>query len=226
MHEFNLTLSNGLPLIQSGDDILLLDTGSPTTIHRTGDFTFAGRQHNAQRQFMGVDLDYISEQIGAKITALMGMDIMSQYIITLDYKGNHASFGEVGDRLGGESVTIDSFMGIPIVEIEVRGEKIRVFLDTGAHVSYLLGDRVAGLESDGEVEDFYPTIGTFTTPCYKLEPAFEGHPFGATFGVLPRQIEPLLHQGQVKGIIGMDFFNSFKVGLDMRNSQLTYGLKD
>jgi hypothetical protein len=54
----------------------------------------------------------------------------------------------------GERVELDEFMGIPIVTANVAGRSYRMFLDTGAQVSYFQNDSLASFPAAGTFADF------------------------------------------------------------------------
>jgi hypothetical protein len=69
----------------------------------------------------------------------------------------------------------------------------------------------------GEKEDFHPIVGRYTTPVYELESEVAGRTFAASYGNLPSLIALPLQVGSIDGVIGYDFFKSFRVMLDFRS---------
>jgi hypothetical protein len=93
-------------------------------------------------------------------------------------------------------------------------------LDSGAPVSYLDDSITRGMQPVGEKEDFHPMAGRYVTPVYELEAEVGGKTFSATFGNLPTVMALQLKLLGVDGVIGYDFFKSFKVMIDVAGSKV------
>ncbi len=76
------------------------------------------------------DLSFIEREGGPRVAALIGMDVLGQRSFTLDYKARLLRF-EVSARHS-VSVPLESLDGLPLVEVAIRGERIRLVVDTGA----------------------------------------------------------------------------------------------
>ena len=77
-------------------------------------------------------------------------------------------------------------------------------------------------KSIGTDEDFYPGVGKFETSCYEILTSFGEYNFTVKYGNLPTLLQMTLMLGGTNGIIGLDFFNNFKVVLDLKNNRLKY----
>jgi hypothetical protein len=171
---------------------------------------------------MGLTVSKFSKMLGTEITTLLGADILSNYKVLFDYKNEIIEFNKEEISFNGTEVGISNFMGIPIIELSIDNRKLKFFLDTGAKLSYL-SDRITGnYESIGTDEDFYPGIGTFSTDCFEIATSFERLNFNVKYGNLPALLQMTFLSCGVKGIIGFDFFNKFKVILDLKNNRLKY----
>ena len=113
-------------------------------------------------------------------------------------------------------------MGIPIIELSIDSQILKFFLDTGAKLSYLSKSITSNFESVGTDEDFYPGVGKFETECFEISTSFGAKNFIVKYGNLPPLLQMTLMLGGTDGIIGFDFFNNFKVVLDMKNNRLKY----
>jgi hypothetical protein len=60
-------------------------------------------------------------------------------------------------------------MKIPVIELTIDHVQSKVFLDSGARLSYLLPSLTAGKTSTVTETDFYPGLGTFHTPVFSIE---------------------------------------------------------
>lgn len=220
MKQFDISLIDGHIIIKDGDNTLLLDTGAPVTVHAGGNFKFLDKEYVCPMDYVGVELTEISRLLGLEITTLLGIDILSEYQVLFDYANTQVSFNQEGFDIAGVPVPLTEFMGIPIVELEVAGETLSCFLDTGAKISYLPESVTASLISEGTAEDFYPGLGKFETPCFSIETKIAGQTFIAKYGNLPSLLQMSLMLGGVDGIIGFDFFNQCKIVLNLANRQL------
>jgi hypothetical protein len=222
MNQFQITLFKGHPIINDGENIILIDTGAPSTIHASSVITFCSENYNCSTNYMGLTVSKISEMLGTEITTLLGADILSDYKILFDYKNEIIEFNKEAIALDGNEIGISNFMGIPIIELLIDNQKLKLFLDTGAKLSYLSGSITSNYESIGTDEDFYPGVGKFETECFDISTSFGDNNFNVKYGNLPTLLQMTLMLGGTDGIIGFDFFNNFKVVLDLKNNRLKY----
>lgn len=160
--------------------------------------------------------------LGTEITTLLGADILFDFKILLDYQNQVIEFSKQEIDMNGTQVDISNFVGIPIIKMTVANQELKFFLDTGAKLSYLSDSLTSNYESVGINEDFYPGVGKFQTECFVIPTVFGDKEFVATYGNLPTLLQMTLMLGGTDGIIGFDFFNNFKVVLDLKNNRLKY----
>jgi hypothetical protein len=222
MKTFQLQIFKGHPIIQDGENIILIDTGAPATIHVSNDLNFLSEDFSCTSNYMGLTASKLSEHLGMQVTTLLGTDVLSKFKILLDYQNLQVSFSKEEIPFEGAEIGISNFMGIPIIELEVNNQVLKFFLDTGAKLSYLSEDITSGYPSVGTEEDFYPGVGQFETECYEIPTSIGTNDFVVRYGNLPFMLQMTLMLGGTDGIIGFDFFNNFKVVLDINNSTLRY----
>jgi hypothetical protein len=222
MNQFQITLFKGHPIINDGENIILIDTGAPSTIHASSVITFCSENYNCSTNYMGLTVSKISEMLGTEITTLLGADILSDYKILFDYKNGIIEFNKEEIALSGNEIGISNFMGIPIIELSIDNQTLKFFLDTGAKLSYLSDSITIHYVSLGKDEDFYPGVGKFETECFDITTSFGNNNFNVKYGNLPALLQMTLMMGGTDGIIGFDFFNNFKVVLDLKNNRLKY----
>ncbi len=222
MKQFHITLFKGHPIINDGENIILIDTGAPSTIHASNNLIFCSDNYNCSTNYMGLTVTKISEMLGTEITTLLGADVLSNLKILFDYKNGVVEFNKEEITFEGTEIDILNFMGIPIIELSVDNQKLKLFLDTGAKLSYLSDSITSNYESIGTDEDFYPGVGKFETNCFEIPTSFGDNNFIVKYGNLPTLLQMTLMLGGTDGIIGFDFFNNFKVVLDLRNNSLKY----
>ena len=222
MKRFQITLFKGHPIIKDGENIILIDTGAPSTIHASSNLTFYSENYNCSTNYMGLTVSKISEMLETEITTLLGADILSDYKILFDYKNEVVEFSKEEINFNGSEISMSNFMGIPIIEMSIDNQKHKFFLDTGAKLSYLSDSLTSNYESIGTDEDFYPGVGKFQTECFEITTSFGDNNFIVKYGNLPALLQMTLMLGGTDGIIGFDFFNNFTVVLDLKNNRLTY----
>lgn len=219
MTTFPLQLINSHAVIQSGTDRILIDTGSPQTIHSHTTLSFIGENFPCSINYMGLTSDRLSDMLGSPVTTLMGMDILSQFKVLFHYQEGYIGFSKEAIPMKGYFISFTKVMGIPVIELDVLGQKLKFFLDSGAKLSYLATAYTAGLHPQGQDTDFYPGYGAFQTSVYELDATLIDS-FPVRFGNLPPQLSALLSMGNVQGIIGYDLFNRFKVMMDIQGNQM------
>jgi hypothetical protein len=160
--------------------------------------------------------------LGTEISTLLGADILSNYKILFDYMNVVVVFDKQEIPFEGIKTAISNFMGIPIIELSIEGKRLKFFLDTGAKLSYLSDSITSNYESIGTDEDFYPGVGKFETDCFEILTSFGDRNFIVKYGNLPTLLQMTLMLGGTDGIIGYDFFNNFKVVLDLKNNKLKF----
>ena len=222
MKRFQIRLFKGHPIINDGENIILIDTGAPSTIHTLDSLNFCSESFGCSTNYMGLTVSKISEMLGTEITTLLGSDILSNFKILFDYKNEVVEFSKDEINFNGTEIGISNFMGIPIVEMSIDNQKLKLFLDTGAKLSYLSDSLTSNYESIGADEDFYPGIGKFQTECFEIVSSFGDNSFVVKYGTLPTLLQTTLMLGGTDGIIGFDFFNNFTVVLDLKNNRLKY----
>lgn len=158
MTTFQINLFKGHPIIKDGDNIILIDTGAPSTIHNTNNLFFCSENFSCVTNYMGLTVQKISEMLGTEITTLVGSDILSNFKVLFDYQTVSVSFSKSKINSFGNEASISSFMGIPIIELTVANQKLKFFLDTGAKLSYLDNEFTAKYNSIGTEEDFFRVL--------------------------------------------------------------------
>ncbi|GHS87256.1 hypothetical protein FACS1894201_08490 [Bacteroidia bacterium] len=218
-----IEILNGHSVIREGENVCLIDTGNPITIHTDNSLLFCGRRFDTVTQGMGgITSASLSAMAGFHFTTLLGADILRNYAVRFDYKAGVAAFSENGDIStdGFDSLPVTFSIGnVPVIENTIAGRRAKVVFDTGAKLSYLDASFFAGIESIGTESDFYPVLGNFETAVYRLNSTFGQRTIAVRYGNLPSEIQ-LLPAFGVNGIVGFDFLNNFEIVLDYHNGML------
>jgi hypothetical protein len=127
MKQFQIILFKGHPIIKDGENIILIDTGAPSTINASNNLTFFGENYNCSTNYMGLTVSKLSDLIGTEITTLLGGDILSEYQIMFDYKNEVVEFNKQEIAFDGSETAISNFMGIPVIELFIDSRKLNFF---------------------------------------------------------------------------------------------------
>ena len=219
---FDINLVDGHLLISDNGNTILVDTGSPLTVHQEDTLCFLGREFPVHTSIMGDGIGSLCRLSGIEFTTLLGMDILSQYRVVFDYDNRQITFlTDEESGLEGTTIPLVNVMGgVKAVTMQINGQQLKVAIDTGAPLSYVDTMVTDGLEPVGEKEDFHPMAGRYTTPVFQLEAVLGGKRFTGSYGNLPAMMGMSLQLMGLDGVVGYDFFRSFKIQFDFRNSSL------
>lgn len=190
----------------------LLDTGSPASIGRRGLLRLAGRTWEPAASDSPV-LAQIGAWLGRQVDWLVGVDILATTPVLVDGPARRVTFGAT--ERAGVRLALDLRYAVPEIAIRHAEATADAFLDTGAPVSYAAPGAVRGRRPDSSDTDFYPPVGPFTTPLYRLDVTVGGRTFSGRFGVLPAQLASMLQLIGERWILGSDFFWNRRLLLDL-----------
>jgi hypothetical protein len=217
---FILICHNRHFLFNNGSGLILVDTGSPASLHKDGTMVIAGQSFSVPTTHMNVGTEYISEKVGREIVGLLGMDIISRFqmaIHKVGAEGGTIEFNSIADDIP-NCRHIDTFnvMGIPGIGITVDGQTVRLLFDTGAPISYIGNSLTDGKTCIGHATDFSPLTGvdSYEVDLYSLRSEFCGKAFDVSYANMPFELSLTLSMIRVDGIIGYDLLDQFKVILN------------
>ena len=215
---FPINLVDGHLLISDNGNTILVDTGSPMTVHNAQSLNFLGREFKTHTSILGSKVSDLSKLAGIGFNTLLGMDILSQYRVLFDYENRQLTFLSPDEQgIEGTEIPLITLMGAVGVKVGIAGQEYVMAVDTGAPLSYVSKSVTSGMQPVGEKEDFHPIAGRYTTPVYEIESEVAGRTFTASYGNLPALLALTLQVGNMDGVIGYDFFKSFRVMLDSRS---------
>lgn len=111
-------------------------------------------------------------------------------------------------------------MGIPILSAQIGSSDYRMFFDTGAQISYLQDDSLAGFPAAGQVTDFYPGVGQFQTETHTVDVRVGASSLSVRCGSLPGLPGMTLMMAGTQGILGNQILHGRKVGYFPRRKLL------
>lgn len=208
---------------ESGKDVLV-DTGSPVTLSRESDFLFMENYRYVATNVGGQTVEDLGQLMGYPFDVLLGMDIMYNLSVLVDYKQKQVVFSDeefIHDGFS-ELIMNRDAPGAISVPLTVKDRLMNFALDTGAKISYV-DDKCTSLETPiEECEDFNPLAGHYTTPIYDMYAMIGDTSFPVKFGSLPRNLSTLLKMMGMDGVIGYDLFAAFIVIMDFKRNVLFY----
>ncbi len=215
-----------------GEDLFLLDTGSPTTFSSVRPLTIDGRRFPVDESFSGVRPQDVSDLVGLQVSGLLGVDVLNEFDIIMDIPGGTIAFSTQPLDFGGEVVDLKMVMNLPTVLVQVGETALSVLLDTGAQISYLEDELLANCEPAGCVGDFHPIVGRFTTRTYRADIHLGSRSMTVRCGglsglpdlLLKNLLAPVPGLAGVRGVLSNEPFRGFPFGYFPRRSQLVLPL--
>lgn len=189
--------NNGHIVIPIDGKTMLVDTGAPTTVYDS---------------YLGVSVKELNVLSGTMFDGILGMDQLSKSALQLTQ--NSVSIDEPMILNLNEGIEMHDIMSVPTIEVEINGVICTAIFDTGATSTYVSSEVASMDEPMGEIEDFYPMLGKFTSQLYKGELNLAGQCIGMPLGSLPPELSLMLIKMGVSAILGMDILKHNCVTLD------------
>lgn len=215
MSSYKLKVWNKHFFIENSSGLILLDTGSPFSFHVDGVINIGESEFKVPQSAMNISIAYLKEKVGCELSGLLGMDILSQFSVWFSSPqfGNTILFSETSDVTG--QCIGNNLMGCPTVNMNVNGRKGTFLFDSGAHVSYISSKFLNGQEKCGTTTDFSPLLNSdrYEVDLYYFDSSIISYNkcFNAMYAKMPSQLEMLLSQFGVDGIIGFDLIDNYRL---------------
>jgi predicted aspartyl protease len=181
----------------------------------------------ADAELVAADLGSTSEALGLPIDGVLGIDLMRQFVITINYSAESVDFKPRGRILDpGTMIKLVSFRDLYLLSVVLQGKPMNLLLDTGSNSSAISqsgwsqlhetsssGSVVEGIGSPGS-----PSGGKFV--C--IREMFIG---GTMLHKTPMRIAPESSSGLFSdpgftGLVGNDLLRQFIVTLDLASDTL------
>ena len=223
-HSFNTSkltprflTADELCLLDENNRKIIVDTGSPISFSDVSSIRFLNDWYNRSNHPL---LAMIQKYLSTQISGLIGMDILSQYDLSFIYDralGRWIVNPWQANLLEGEPFSVEYYGGVPVVEALVDGKRGKFFLDTGATISFIRKGWINDQPYIGEAEDFFPTLGIFSTDLYRCQLKFANRVFSDSMGVMPGGLEVLIPDG-IEGIIGLNVLKDTKINFGFKSN--------
>src|SRR5262249_16283684 len=150
----------------------------------------------------GLTAATLTRFVGVPCVGLLGADVLGHFDHLWDEASGTLTISTSELAHGGHVSRLAEFMGIPIVTAQIAGTDYRMFLDTGAQISYFHDDSLTDFPSAGTVTDFYPGVGRFQTDTYEVPVMLGGVSLTLRCGTLPGLLCATLRMADTEGIVG------------------------
>ena len=220
---FPLFEKGGYWLVGMGDGRYLIDTGRPATFGDRSPLRIASRSFEVKPRVGSADAASVSRDIRARVTGVLGADLLGQFDVLLDFGAGMFAVDENCRPLPGKVVKADFSGGVPVLPAEIGGVPVRLLLSTGTRISFLK----AGLSSRGDLAgrnvETLAGVGEFETEMRKVEIDLGGTSHAISVGTLPTALESTLASLGADGILGADFCVSKRIAMSARQGVVTIG---
>lgn len=207
-------LHKGVVCAELDSGPVILDTGSPVSLGDGSTYKLDEVACQTQPSLLLYSWDSVREGIPFNASALIGTDQLEQSAFKLDVRGS--TFEWIPSLKKGKP--IKRMTGIPLVDVHLMGAEHSFFLDTGASITYVTDESIlSSCTRVGDVDDFHPLIGKFTSPLYEAMIVFAGETVSTKIGVLPRLFSMSMEPFGVTGILGTDMLAKGVLSLDLHN---------
>lgn len=212
VYTYPYEMIDGHIIVKSDDGkVCLIDTGSHVSIGGSEHLLFAGARHVLQPSLLGKAAYELPGPIGVRIDVLAGADILNHYDMLIDPVRQVLEFSDEEHDVEGEAIPVELLSGVPVLEADVGGNRINVFFDTGAPVSYAREERLQAFPRVGTANDFYIACGAFQTALHRVPVTLGSRNFTLDIGVLPQALQDALLAVGVEGILGTALLKHFMV---------------
>ena len=215
-----LSLQDGHLFIELDGELWLIDTGAPTSFGKSNLFSLGGKKFNLGATYQGLTPETLTSFVGVPCAGLLGTDVLGNFDHIFDTITGTLSISTSQFAHRGRTVALSEFMGIPVLDVQISGKPYRMFLDTGAQISYFQNASFADFPSAGSITDFYPGVGQFETDTRKIDVLLAGVGFTLRCGMLPSLLGATLMMAGIDGIIGNQILSHRIVGYFPRRRAL------
>ena len=220
--DFRLSRLAGHLFAEIAGEEWVIDTGSPASFGTRTRISVGDACFSVAPDYMGLTGTVLTGLVGHPTAGIIGTDILNEFDVLFDESAGRMRFSREKLDLTGVAVGISDFMGVPVVRVEIDGASHKMFLDTGAQVSYLQDEQLQDYPDAGVFHDFFPGVGAFETTTHRLPVAVGALAFELRCGTLPGLLGMTLAMAGTSGIVGNELFAGRVVGYFPRRRQLVF----
>ena len=220
IRDYRLNFGTGLPLAEIEDRVVLINTGSPTSIADEPMWSLLDEVYTFKPEYRGLTCQQLSKALGTRVDVMLGMDILGELHVRMNANMGVIQFSRQPFRSSGVSLAINDINGLPAAQLTLGGEDVNLRLVSAIKLNYLADKIVIGLNQVGEAKDTFPGSAAFTTPIYKLPLPLGRHGLTLNCGVVPENLQAELALKPGEGVLGADLLQSVPVTLAFPTREL------
>ena len=205
--------------VQIDGALWVYDTGADSSFG-VRPVSLLGPAQNISADYAGFTAGDISRFLGESVEGTIGADLINPFDHLIDLRTNTLTVSDEELTCDGHVQSLDFLMGVPMLEAQVGGARCKLFFDTGAQISYYQGSLPDGSEYAGQLRDFYPTVGEFTTDTFRFPVVLKGFSPVVRCGNLPGLMGMSLGMAGVSGILGNELMRRRITGYFPRRHHL------
>jgi hypothetical protein len=220
IEQYSIDLIDDHVIVKREGQRMLLDTGSPMSFGASPTLQLLGQDYVLQPQHPRTTIAQLAEQVGTPLDALLGQDILGGLYYVLDWRGRTLSVSPAPLPFQGQRFAVEKLGGLPVLTITLGQQRLRVFVDTGAKLSYLAAGLADRHPLSDQASDFYPGFGVFTTSLHTIPLHIGRLNLEVQFGVLPARLQATLLGDHADGILGSDLLKACRVYFALPENQI------
>jgi predicted aspartyl protease len=181
----------------------------------------------ADVELVATDLGGTSEAIGLQIDGVLGIDLMRQFVITINYSAGSVDFNPRGRILDpGTMIKLESFRNLYLLSIVLHGKPMNLLLDTGSNSSAISQSGWSQLLEASSSGSFVEGIGSPGSPSGGKFVCIREMSIGGTIlhktpmRIAPESSSGLFSDPSFTGLVGNDLLRQFIVTLDLASDTL------
>jgi Aspartyl protease len=161
------------------------------------------------------NLSFVEENLGTRVDAVVGLDLLNQSAFTIDYGSKKLTLGSMDPSLA--RIPYEAHAGYAVIEMKIQRRSFRLLVDTGASDLMLFEDATR------DCPDAVTRIGTRTGSNMGGEMRVQEVKFAEAYlGSMPwgtRHVFIMRDSGEnqpdgLGGLLGVASLNSRRVGFD------------
>jgi hypothetical protein len=178
-------------------------------------------------ELVATDLGGTSEALGLQIDGVLGIDLMRQFVITINYSAGLVDFKPRRRILDpGTMIKLESFRDLYLLSAVLQGKPMNLLLDTGSNSSAISQSGWSQLLETSSSGSFVEGIGSPGSPSGGKFVCIREMSIGGTMlhktpmRIAPESASGLFSDPGFTGLVGNDLLRQFIVTLDLATDTL------
>ncbi len=217
---YPLHYRNGHLFIQIEHGLWLLDTGAPTSFGDKPALCMQGQVFHLPKHALGVSAAELSSSLGVITIGLIGADIISRFDLIIDVPAGIIEFETDAGEYHGRQINVAHYMGIPVIPVQMAGQALDMYLDTGSRFSYVQDEFLEDFPQAGLEGDWHHEYGEFEVMTHHVPLLIGNQPYNTRVARLPERLGMRVLSRGPNGILGNEWLAERRVGYFPGRGQL------